>query len=777
MISKLQAFACAFIIGGLSLQAQYSTPAHKSSVGTILDFKKHTKTPRRQQLGADYMTRHWEYIKKIPLNMFLMGGSHHFTFDKGTGPCAPQGATVAEQIKGGVRYGDVRLTAVKSSGSFYFEADHGSLCVAESTHFKDDIKGMKSLLGTNDLFIFHLKNIYNFSDFDKSELHRDLNKVFETTFGADMITPNELAKAGLTMATASLEELRKLGRIIVISPQVGGTTAAPNGSSILYSNKGDRTMGGTQYNNISDEISYPYKSFQKIGVGGENVRVLNFLTEYLRKTNAISVNSLGFSEKDAFLSGNTFSLRKDGEAWNHSVSREEKNGRPGISMLQDMLLKTDKGFAFNVDGVEYGAKSSRDVFAILLDGVLQRCKPPTLIESVKTPNGYRLELAWGKTWIRQKPIEIWGYDIAGKIWKKVSDVTAYSNDGGSSFLTEVPKAGYYYIVNKLSGYRSPVYNVGNQRIVFDHGKAELPYHFNFENSLENTGAVKGAKLKLTIPGGGGLTYKKGAKSTYAAIKGSSFFNLMSASGKGTVFDFYGNTTFSVWFNKSGHYSFDLSSGYYEDGSTLAMHIPTRFAQIQTRINRVVQTNLWNAMHANAWYHLAIVKKGTLLTFYINGKALGTSNVLQKVKGDGYWRISKLLENEWTDVLHMDELKIYNKALTAAELTSEYEQGNPETVNRTTVARPTLKATLASKFQVYPNPASSFVSIANPGVASSVLNTLTVSDYAGRVILTKSFHFSAGQPYSLALKKMLPGHYTLKVTSNQKVYTGKIIIKK
>ncbi len=102
-------------------------------------------------------------------------------------------------------------------------------------------------------------------------------------------------------------------------------------------------------------------------------------------------------------------------------------------------------------------------------------------------------------------------------------------------------------------------------------------------------------------------------------------------------------------------------------------------------NPYTQTLIYAQLQSNVWQYLTVVKNNTVVRFYVNGALVssdtcsgpalydGSQNL---VLGSHYW-----LDRHWAGV--MDEVRIYNRTLSAAEITSLYTY-NPASI---TVVKP------------------------------------------------------------------------------------------
>lgn len=86
-----------------------------------------------------------------------------------------------------------------------------------------------------------------------------------------------------------------------------------------------------------------------------------------------------------------------------------------------------------------------------------------------------------------------------------------------------------------------------------------------------------------------------------------------------------------------------------------------------------QTNSNTAITVNQWHTLTVVQKGTTSTFYIDGEQKGTATISLKPGSIGYafcdnWLgRSPFTGDAYMTNTYMDNLRIYNTAITAAEV--------------------------------------------------------------------------------------------------------------
>lgn len=92
-------------------------------------------------------------------------------------------------------------------------------------------------------------------------------------------------------------------------------------------------------------------------------------------------------------------------------------------------------------------------------------------------------------------------------------------------------------------------------------------------------------------------------------------------------------------------------------------------------NETIQYNAWVLGSANAWYYLTGVYNGTDLKLYLNGVLKFTTPISGLIFSPiTYLRAS----DDSPDVMNgtIDDLRIYNKALTDAEVKQLYDENNP-----------------------------------------------------------------------------------------------------
>ena len=634
----------------------YPTPTHSTNPQQALP-----NISRTDSLRGDYMTRYWKYIKKLPLNKFLMLGSHHATYDTDIVFCSPQTQSLPKQIQGGVRYGDVRFHFDNDDNTFY--ADHGSSCSASTSKFKETITSVLKSLGNNDLFIFHVKEIYNFSEGSNETLIKSaLPATLNTVFGSEIITPAELANANLELHTATLEQLRAHGRIIVIAAQLGvKQSETPKTSDRIFKGtRVDLTLKGTSFGNIGNPtISYPSH-------GGPNTPqgAIDYFKKFLNYNQGDayknSINSLGFSK-----SGTVVDLPGIGNSWMDAIA--EHNIANSVSLLQeDLLSGTSKGFILNCDGIELGGltglpgvdiRSSRKIAAILLEANIARAFAPSLVGDRKTflENTWNLQYGWKSNYASTIPLALWFNEKGSFSWRKVDEFYAVKGNTPTEHLVDKP--GYYYMVNKNSGFRSQIIEAKTLIRKKRSTTSDVIAHWSFNDNLKEyfseeldlterlnrysfvTGKVKNAvRLKS-----GSLELKETMKISSGDFTISTWVRRHSLGGDSNILlgRYPNRGSITIGWDEEGRFEiFDEKT----DGNT-----SKKFLQYGTSAKP--------AIPINTWVHVMVTRKGNAMKLFLNGVIVKEDTWKA---GDNTLLMSAIRANGSTHT-DFDEYKIHHTA--------------------------------------------------------------------------------------------------------------------
>ena len=191
-----------------------------------------------------------------------------------------------------------------------------------------------------------------------------------------------------------------------------------------------------------------------------------------------------------------------------------------------------------------------------------------------------------------------------------------------------------------------------------------------------------------IVGGYNGTYYDG---TYAAGEVGQAFNMNATNGYVEVPDddvwaFGGDFTIEFWASFSAYPSADETqpqggifiSSDEGGGGTAKWFFALAGGVLNFHINdpdngAVFLVNAPFTPVTNTWYHYAITRQGTTYTVYVNGQAIGTDTCDRAIpnadaslmigQAEGFYLFGK-----------MDEVKIYNRALSGSEIASIYSAG-------------------------------------------------------------------------------------------------------
>jgi len=205
--------------------------------------------------------------------------------------------------------------------------------------------------------------------------------------------------------------------------------------------------------------------------------------------------------------------------------------------------------------------------------------------------------------------------------------------------------------------------------------------YNFEeNVLDSSGNGHHGKEAA------GVTYVEGISGQAASFKGKQKINVDSFRN----FDWGSTFSVSVWFKRTGewsNYQGIVSNGFYSTGSwELRMGREMSGQMLGGGVNTADSPETWNYVNIqatpNQWHHIVMTYDGDILNYYLD-------NVRQD--GDQTCCHGDILINDtpltigqagvgsskdWFYGL-VDELTIFNKVLTAADIGTIYNRQNPD----------------------------------------------------------------------------------------------------
>lgn len=181
-------------------------------------------------------------------------------------------------------------------------------------------------------------------------------------------------------------------------------------------------------------------------------------------------------------------------------------------------------------------------------------------------------------------------------------------------------------------------------------------------------------------GGVTLSPSAGVSNGAALFKGSSKLSIPSLNGYQWGYQF----SVSLWFKRigqAGNYQGIINNGYYSYGSwEIRMGRESSGQMIGGGVVTSNSPHTWNyrtTASFNHWHHVAMTYDGTTLNFYVdNQKKTGSSNCCQGnlISKNNDVVIGQAGHGMASEFFYgfIDEVKLFNKALTADEVTQLYQ---------------------------------------------------------------------------------------------------------
>lgn len=175
-----------------------------------------------------------------------------------------------------------------------------------------------------------------------------------------------------------------------------------------------------------------------------------------------------------------------------------------------------------------------------------------------------------------------------------------------------------------------------------------------------------------------------------------------------------------------------------------------------------------------WTHFAVTQSGNTCTLYINGTAVASNTTVSiKPSNIGNTNLNYLGKSQFNDPMFngaIDEFKIYNRALSAQEISAE-SQSTLKTANGNGI---TDKNVILKNTLIYPNPIVSnrFTISTNTELIGKEVQVKLIN-FAGQTIYLKSVKNDTGN-IEVVLNQILPGSVYVLLLNNE--YSGKVIVK-
>jgi len=179
--------------------------------------------------------------------------------------------------------------------------------------------------------------------------------------------------------------------------------------------------------------------------------------------------------------------------------------------------------------------------------------------------------------------------------------------------------------------------------------------------------------------GGGPTYSSSNNGTLVFDGSNDMISITTNTGFGNS-SLSPNQSMSFWYKHDDDNIYDFLCGFRNDTSydfyTLIVDIGSGdFLEVRTRTigGAAVDTNIaWPASYNNIWKHISVTVSGSLVTVYLDGQQVNSSNTLSGVYGTSS---SNFLVGSYGGSFpmkgSMGQILFYNRAISAAEVRQNY----------------------------------------------------------------------------------------------------------
>jgi hypothetical protein len=276
--------------------------------------------------------------------------------------------------------------------------------------------------------------------------------------------------------------------------------------------------------------------------------------------------------------------------------------------------------------------------------------------------------------------------------------------------------------------------------------ASFPFTGNANDASGNgnNGTVTGATLTTDRFGNANSAYLFNGTSNYIDLGINRKIDSLS-----------GNFSMSYWVNTSASAYQSVLSSYSTQGWRFVSRLT--YDSAMTDFNAVPSIS-WqhvdshkNAIQLNTWENLIVVRSATSYTMYLNGVLVSTSTISANALNNptspfattriGYNFVGGTGTGGEYFTGKIDDILIYNRAITSTEISSIYNAGicyQNVTVTDTLLINMTVTGynpvTYANKIKIFPNPAKDHITIdfsnyaTQPGYSIKILNTLSQTVY-------------------------------------------------
>ncbi len=289
--------------------------------------------------------------------------------------------------------------------------------------------------------------------------------------------------------------------------------------------------------------------------------------------------------------------------------------------------------------------------------------------------------------------------------------------------------------------------------------------YDFENGSGNSASVVAGGPTMTI--GSGVTYSTSA-GRFSGSTGLLFSNAANSTmppvSIGTIPSVAASNAFSfgawVRFDQTDQWGriFDFGAGANNSNLLLTRQVATNNLYVESRGSGAAITgslSVSNAITNGNWMHVALtVDSSNLVTLYINGSSVGSYTATAAHNYAG-WTNNYIGASNWAVDMQfrgaMDDIAIYDKALSAGEVTTLASTTTPPSIINKNVAENSANGT--NVFKAWSNDVD-----AGDGVTYSILSGNTNSTFAigsasGQVTVNDStkLNYEANSSYTLVIR--------------------------
>lgn len=214
-------------------------------------------------------------------------------------------------------------------------------------------------------------------------------------------------------------------------------------------------------------------------------------------------------------------------------------------------------------------------------------------------------------------------------------------------------------------------------------KGEAYYATDSENLYfaQSTAGASDATLMKIEPSAFQNNYSLSFDGSNDYLDLSSLNSTISSIGTGAV-------TISMWVKFDN--SIPSFSGFLHFGNADAFsdYFYCRYnsgsVEFQSREGTVGLANMLTSVSKNVWYNLVFIRSGTTATLYVNNSSSSVTNAEFGVdfsnNTNNFMRVGSNRTNTQAGMVLVDEVAVFNSALSASEVTAIYNSGTPANIS-------------------------------------------------------------------------------------------------